>query len=312
MALDFFAGCIGGITGVIVGHPFDTVKVRLQTQNPIIYKGTFDCFAQIIKKESFIGLYKGIAPPLCGLTAINAIVFGVQGNVQRRLPKPNSLTAHYLAGAVAGFSQCVICSPMELVKTRLQVQGQGQSRKIKQTLYKNSYDCLVKIFKKEGIKGVYRGFWLTTLRETPSFGVYFASYEKFCRIGNPSEVGTMQLLLSGGTAGMCSWIVTYPFDVIKSRVQADVRNEYKGLVDCFRKSIASEGWLVLTKGLGSTLLRAFPVNATTFATVTYVFRFASRHTEYFDSDETNIQEFLQHSSNQTGHLALLTNFPSHP
>lgn len=46
-----------GITGVIVGHPFDTVKVRLQTQNPIIYKGTFDCFAQIIKKES-VCIYK--------------------------------------------------------------------------------------------------------------------------------------------------------------------------------------------------------------------------------------------------------------
>lgn len=201
---------------------------------------------------------------------------------------------------------------MELIKTRMQVQGQGQSRKVKQALYNNSFDCLRKIFKKEGIKGVYRGFWLTTLRETPSFGVYFASYERFCRIGNPTEVGTMQLLLSGGTAGMCSWIVTYPFDVIKSRVQADMRNEYKGLVDCFRKSIASEGWLVLTKGLGSTLLRAFPVNAATFATVTYVFRFASNHTEYFDADETNIQEFLQHSSHQTGHLALLTNFPSHP
>ncbi|ELU04533.1 hypothetical protein CAPTEDRAFT_189799 [Capitella teleta] len=100
MAVDFFAGCIGGCAGVLVGHPFDTVKVRLQTQNfsKPQYKGTFDCFISIAKKESVFGLYKGMSSPLYGLAAINAIVFGVQRNVQRRMENPQSLTSHFIAG----------------------------------------------------------------------------------------------------------------------------------------------------------------------------------------------------------------------
>lgn len=64
--LDFSAGWLGGMAGVLVGHPFDTVKARLQTQQSKNghnngngnYRGTFHCFAQIVKKESAFGLYK--------------------------------------------------------------------------------------------------------------------------------------------------------------------------------------------------------------------------------------------------------------
>ncbi|KAI1895560.1 hypothetical protein AGOR_G00107500 [Albula goreensis] len=107
MALDFVAGCIGGAAGVLVGHPFDTVKqgcyfvvdegytttarkcnlVRLQVQNvdKPLYRGTFHCFQSIVRQESMFGLYKGIGSPMMGLTFINAIVFGVQGNAMRFL-----------------------------------------------------------------------------------------------------------------------------------------------------------------------------------------------------------------------------------
>lgn len=116
MALDFAAGCLGGCAGVIVGYPFDTVKVHLQTQdyrNPL-YKGTLDCFRKIIAKESVRGLYRGMSSPMAGVAAVNAIVFGVYGNVQRRTANPDSLYSHFLAGNAAGLAQSFICSPMEL------------------------------------------------------------------------------------------------------------------------------------------------------------------------------------------------------
>lgn len=80
-----------------------------------------------------------------------------------------------------------------------------------------------------------------------------------------------KLLFSGGMSGIVSWLSTYPVDVIKSRLQADGVGgvtQYKGILDCVRKSYQEEGWKVFTRGLTSTLLRAFPVNAATFATVT--------------------------------------------
>ncbi|XP_053231162.1 mitochondrial basic amino acids transporter [Podarcis raffonei] len=274
MALDFLAGCVGGAAGVLVGHPFDTVKVRLQVQNveKPLYRGTLHCFQSIIKQETTLGLYKGIGSPMMGLTFINALVFGVQGNTLRALGKDTPMN-QFLAGSAAGAIQCVICCPMELAKTRMQLQGTGEY-KLKSKNYKNSLDCLVKIYRKEGLKGINRGMVSTFMRETPSFGFYFLTYDCLTRyLGCEAEDSYIipKLLLAGGMSGIVSWLSTYPVDVIKSRLQADgvggiVR--YHGILDCVRKSYHAEGLRVFTRGLTSTLLRAFPVNAATFATVT--------------------------------------------
>ncbi|XP_042548719.1 mitochondrial basic amino acids transporter isoform X1 [Dipodomys spectabilis] len=276
MALDFLAGCAGGVAGVLVGHPFDTVKVRLQVQSAEQpqYRGTLHCFQTIIKQESVLGLYKGLGSPLMGLTFINALVFGVQGNTLRVLGHDSPLH-QFVAGAAAGAIQCVICCPMELAKTRLQLQAAGPAR-----AYKGSLDCLAQIYRREGLRGINRGMASTLLRETPSFGVYFLTYDVLTRALRCEPADRLlvpKLLLAGGTAGMASWLSTYPVDVVKSRLQADgVRGapRYRGLLDCARQSYEAEGWRVFTRGLGSTLLRAFPVNAATFATVTAVLSYA--------------------------------------
>ncbi|XP_061668070.1 mitochondrial basic amino acids transporter-like isoform X1 [Syngnathoides biaculeatus] len=278
--MDFLAGCIGGAAGVLVGHPFDTVKVRLQVQNvnKPLYRGTFHCFQSIIRQESILGLYKGIGSPMMGLTFINAIVFGVQGNAMRMLGR-DTPTNQFLAGAAAGAIQCVICCPMELAKTRMQMQGTGEKKSTRK-MYKNSVDCLVRIYRREGVWGINRGMVTTLIRETPGFGFYFLAYDVLTRqLGCEPEDRYMipKLLFAGGMAGIASWLSTYPVDVIKSRLQADgsggVR-QYSGIADCVRQSVRDEGYVVFTRGLTSTLLRAFPVNAATFATVTLVLMYA--------------------------------------
>ncbi|XP_014404534.1 PREDICTED: mitochondrial basic amino acids transporter-like [Myotis brandtii] len=97
------ARCTAGVAGVLVGHPFDTVKVRLQVQSleKPQYRGTLHCFQSIIKQESVLGLYKGLGSPLMGLTFINALVFGVQGNTLRALGQDSPMN-QFLAGAAAG------------------------------------------------------------------------------------------------------------------------------------------------------------------------------------------------------------------
>uniref|UniRef100_A0A2K6KH09 Mitochondrial basic amino acids transporter n=1 Tax=Rhinopithecus bieti TaxID=61621 RepID=A0A2K6KH09_RHIBE len=259
MALDFLAGCAGGVAGVLVGHPFDTVKVRLQVQSveKPQYRGTLHCFKSIIKQESVLGLYKGLGSPLMGLTFINALVFGVQGNTLRALGHDSPLN-QFLAGAAAGAIQCVICCPMELAKTRLQLQDAGPAR-----TYKGSLDCLVQIYGHEGLRGVNRGMVSTLLRETPSFGVYFLTYDALTRaLGcEPGDrLLVPKLLLAGGTSG-------------PTGLRGGPRG-YSGILDCVRQSYRAEGWRVFTRGLASTLLRAFPVNAATFATVTVVLTYA--------------------------------------
>ncbi|XP_038632852.1 mitochondrial basic amino acids transporter [Scyliorhinus canicula] len=300
MALDFAAGCLGGVAGVLVGHPFDTVKVRLQVQNPDQprYRGTVHCFRSIIKQESVFGLYKGIGSPMMGLTFINAIVFGVQGNTMRYLESDTPLN-QFLAGAAAGAIQCVICCPMELAKTRLQLQGMGEYQ-VKSKVYKNSVDCLFRIYRKHGIRGINKGMVTTVLREIPAFGFYFLTYDCLTRALNCEPGASFiipKLLFAGGMSGIASWISTYPIDVIKSRLQADGVggiNQYNSIWDCVLQSYKKEGWQVFARGLTSTLLRAFPVNAATFATVTLFLMYTRAEEERKELETASAIQ--QHSS----------------
>ncbi|XP_058452042.1 mitochondrial basic amino acids transporter [Malaya genurostris] len=272
MALDFAAGCLGGCAGVLVGYPFDTVKVNLQTQdfrNPL-YKGTFDCFRKIIAKESVRGLYRGMSSPMAGVAAVNAIVFGIYGNVQKMTSDPSSLYSHFLAGSAAGLAQSFICSPMELVKTRLQLQDNLPKGAFK---FKGPVDCLRGIHKTDGFRGLFRGLGITVVRDIPGFSSYFVSYELMVQtFDDPSP---FVVLMAGGLAGTISWLISFPIDVVKSRLQADGmygEPKYRGIADCLRKSYATEGLAFLSRGLTSTLLRAFPMNAVCFLVVDFILK----------------------------------------
>ncbi|XP_068241590.1 mitochondrial basic amino acids transporter [Palaemon carinicauda] len=292
MAMDFVAGCLGGCAGVAVGHPFDTVKVRLQTQdflNPR-YRGTWHCLSDTVKRESVRGLYKGMSSPMAGVAVVNAIVFGVQGNMARYMDNPDSLRSQTLAGATAGFFQAFVTSPMELVKTRVQIQTEAAASPMtslstasssSSTItasrsYDSPLDCLRKIYTTEGFKGLFRGQLITLVRDVPALSTYFFTYEYLAqKWSSDGYVSAPAVLGAGGMAGIASWVLTYPIDVVKSRLQADGVggiDKYKGVIDCVRKSIAHEGFGVMSRGLLSTIIRAFPVNATTFAVVTWTQR----------------------------------------
>lgn len=291
MALEFVAGCVGGCAGVAVGHPFDTIKVRLQTQNSANpkYRGTWDCFNQTLKSESVRGLYKGMSSPMAGVSVVNAIIFGVHGNIMKNVKDPSAISSHATAGAGAGFIQAFVASPMELAKTRMQIQsnaGGGAS-----TMYKGPFQCLGNIMKKEGLKGVFRGQTITVMREIPGFATYFGSYEYLLRnfSQGEDEPSAAAILMAGGLAGTLSWVLTYPLDVVKSRLQADGmegENRYRGIWHCIKSSVANEGALVLGRGLSSTVVRAFPTNAATFSVVSYVMKVGEEVEDCLGDEET--------------------------
>jgi solute carrier family 25 carnitine/acylcarnitine transporter 20/29 len=107
---------------------------------------------------------------MTGVAFLNAIVFGVYGNVERKIGDQKAISTHCIAGATAGLSQSIVCSPIEMVKTRLQLQNNYKSA----VQHKNPVDCLKYIFKHEGFRGVFRGTGLTAARDVP--GKYPLSY----------------------------------------------------------------------------------------------------------------------------------------
>ena len=150
---------------------------------------------------------------------------------------------------------------MELIKTQMQVCGkQGIS------------EAVAHILNTAGLGGLTRGLAITFTREVPAFGVYFGSYELMIRqFGDSTPV----VLTGGGMAGILSWVLTYPQDVIKSRLQADgfgPGQQYRGTRDCLQASLRSEGAGCLVRGMGSTIIRAFPMNAVTFGVYSYIMK----------------------------------------
>lgn len=119
------------------------------------------------------------------------------------------------------------------------------------------------------------------------FASYFVAFElMMSKAEKPSAFYT---LMAGGFAGTFSWLVSFPVDVVKSRLQVDGidgKPKYNGAIDCMKQSYKAEGLKFFTRGLGPTLLRAFPMNAVCFLVVSYVMKF-------FDVTE-NVKVTLNH------------------
>lgn len=138
----------------------------------------------------------------------------------QRWPEMSASRQSLLAGAFAGFASLSIFVPLELLKCRAQVQREGDIR----------YGAMIReLYQMQGVAGLYRGFWAMAWRDIPGWAAYFAGYERLKELGDDmskswtcsdDQKAVRQLLWTlnaGGLAGMASWIVSIPQDVIKTR-----------------------------------------------------------------------------------------------
>jgi solute carrier family 25 carnitine/acylcarnitine transporter 20/29 len=178
---------------------------------------------------------------------------------------------YYLSGAFAGIANTFLSAPIEHVRIRLQTQPHGAQR-----LYSGPLDCMRKLSSHNGIlSGLYRGSAVTLLREAQAYGVWFLTYEYLMNADakrngiKREEISTWKIAFYGGLAGEMLWLGSYPFDVVKSKMQTDgfgEKQRYKNMRDCFAQTWRAEGLRGFWRGIGPTLLRAMPVSAGTFAT----------------------------------------------
>lgn len=272
---DFVCGTFAGWLQVIVGQPFDIIKVRIQAQSPIKpkYSGTLDCAKQIYKNEGLYSFYKGTMSPLVGVGACVSIQFGVNEACKRILKKltnKDSLSLFQLSscGGIAGLANSIVSIPVEHIRIKLQIQGTQLIKK-----YTGSFDCLKKIYKDGGIKAVYHGGVSTLPRELIAYFFYFGTYEGLMQYtagkyydNDRTKISNWLILLFGGLSGFGEWLPGYPFDVIKSKYQADdVKNpKYTSIINCAKSIYNSRGIRGFYSGIVPCLMRAPPANAATF------------------------------------------------
>ena len=234
-SIHFFNGALSGVVGVLISHPFDTLKTNLQ-QN----------FKPNLTLRS---LYRGIVPPLMGVGFEKAVVFGTYTNCSNYL-KGTSFNKKYidtLAGAASGLAASFIVTPFERIKIVLQ---SGNSFKIKESLNR---------------KYLFKGLSATFTRETPGFMIYFSVYnslkERFYLSKN-KDISKIGSFFFGGASGAIAWMFIYPQDLIKTKMQS-VNNNDNFLK--ILKTLYNEGGIKsYYKGFHFALMRAVPLHAGTF------------------------------------------------
>ncbi|KAL2612497.1 hypothetical protein R1flu_024189 [Riccia fluitans] len=303
VAKDLAAGTIAGVAQLLVGHPFDTIKVKLQSQprpppgQPPHFTGAMDAVKKTVAAEGPRGLYKGMGAPLATVAVFNAVLFTSRGQMEAlfRESPGAQLTAgqQFICGMGAGVAVAFVACPTELVKCRLQAQSALQSATVvvegapavamagapaatasaaaQSVKYTGPLDVARHVLRSEGgVVGLFKGMTPTLLREVPGnaamFGVYELTKQAIAGGKDTSQLGRGAQLTAGGVAGAAFWASVYPADVIKSVIQVDDhRNpKYRGTLDAFKKVFAAEGIKGYYRGFGPAMCRSVPANAACF------------------------------------------------
>ncbi|KAH6609524.1 mitochondrial carrier domain [Trichoderma cornu-damae] len=288
----FVAGVFSGIAKLSVGHPFDTVKVRLQTTRASRFSGPLECLLQTVRNEGVTGLYKGATPPLLGWMFMDSVMLGSL-NVYRRLiaqhvfrvdswapgaasgagsgpsPEPSHLPplGHGIAGIMAGATVSFIAAPVEHIKARLQIQYAARKS---ERLYSGPVDCVRKIYAHHGVRGVFHGLSATLLFRG-FFFFWWASYDVLSRaLRQNTHLSSPAInFWAGGLSAQVFWLTSYPSDLVKQRIMTDplgggLRDGEKRFPrwrDAAAAVYWESGWRGYWRGFLPCFLRAFPANA---------------------------------------------------
>ncbi|KAK7252139.1 hypothetical protein RIF29_35885 [Crotalaria pallida] len=282
---EYVAGLLAGVATVAIGHPFDTVKVKLQKHNTeahgIQYRSALHCTGRILKTEGIKGLYRGATSSFVGMAFESSLLFGIYSQTKQSLqvavqsgePQPQVIIpSAAFGGAIISFVLC----PTELVKCRMQIQG-TDSLVPKSSRYSSPLDCALKTVKTEGVTGIFRGGSTTLLRESVGNAVFFSVYEYVryhlhlrvkaasSNYSNLTDIGIG--IITGGLAGVSFWLAVLPLDVAKTLIQTNLdKNCSRNPLQVLRSIHGRAGLKGCYTGLAPTVTRAFPANAAAIVT----------------------------------------------
>ncbi|KAF2275048.1 calcium-binding mitochondrial carrier protein-like protein Aralar1 [Westerdykella ornata] len=265
----FALGSLAGAFGAFMVYPIDLVKTRMQNQRnsavgQVLYKNSIDCAKKVVRNEGFRGLYSGVLPQLVGVAPEKAIKLTVNDLVRGKFTDKSTGQIWWpweiLAGGAAGGCQVVFTNPLEIVKIRLQVQGE-----VAKTVEGAPRRGAVWIVRNLGLVGLYKGASACLLRDVPFSAIYFPTYSHLKKdyFGESPQksLGVLQMLTAGAIAGMPAAYLTTPCDVIKTRLQVEARKgeqTYQGLRHAAKTIWREEGFRAFFKGGPARILRSSP------------------------------------------------------
>ncbi|CAH0513587.1 unnamed protein product [Peronospora belbahrii] len=282
------AGLGAGAISTILLYPLDLVKVRYQVheKSAHAYRSLGHAFRSIVAEESVRALFRGMSPALYGATLSWGIYMLVYQNAKERYARMvddgwiQGSWQHFFSGIEAGMICVPLTNPIWLIKIRMQVQsnkrmqanaaGKDAAKKLAENApYRNVTDAFRRIVAAEGVSALYKGM-IPALFLTTNGAIKFVAYERlkglYLTHWSP-ELDMVPTLVMGAVAQSIASTATYPYQVIKARLQqgGPSADKYTGTWDCTMKIIRHEGYLGLFKGLSANILKVMPNGAIIFA-----------------------------------------------
>jgi solute carrier family 25 phosphate transporter 23/24/25/41 len=171
-------------------------------------------------------------------------------------PQPAKLTTLQSLGAgfVAGTLARTITSPLDVIKMMMQVSAKGGSAKA----------TIDKLWKEDGVAGFWRGNFAACIRLGPQSALKFYAFDQLNKIfGKGKPLSGFQRTVAGSMSGVISQSITYPLDVIRTRITVDPK-KYTGIFQAMLKITSEEGIGSLFSGIGVSILGVIPYEGAQF------------------------------------------------
>ncbi|KJR88132.1 solute carrier family 25 (mitochondrial citrate transporter), member 1 [Sporothrix schenckii 1099-18] len=288
-AINLVAGGGAGMMEALVCHPLDTIKVRMQLSRrgkDAPRRGFVRTGVEIVRRETPLGLYKGLGAVLTGIVPKMAIRFTSFEWYKQLLAGPNNTPDGgkvFIAGLAAGVTEAVaVVTPMEVIKIRLQAQHHSMADPLDIPKYRNAAHALYTVVKEEGFGALYRGVSLTALRQGSNQAVNFTAYTYFkeaLRKWQPdldasAPLPGYQTTLIGLVSGAMGPLSNAPIDTIKTRLQKTPAqpgvSAWKRVSLIAADMFKQEGFHAFYKGITPRIMRVAPGQAVTFTVYEYL------------------------------------------
>ncbi|KAL1965711.1 hypothetical protein VTN77DRAFT_5211 [Rasamsonia byssochlamydoides] len=284
-ATNLIAGGGAGMMEALVCHPLDTIKVRMQLSRRakapgVKPRGFISTGVEIVRKETALGLYKGLGAVLGGIIPKMAIRFTSYEYYKQLLADKEtgaiSRKSTFIAGLAAGVTEAVaVVNPMEVVKIRLQAQHHSLTDPLEAPKYRSAPHALFTVIREEGVSALYRGVSLTALRQGTNQAANFTAYtelKKFLQRVQPEysnkELPSYQTTVIGLISGAMGPFSNAPIDTIKTRLQRTPaepgQSALSRITTIAKDMFKQEGARAFYKGITPRVMRVAPGQAVTF------------------------------------------------
>uniref|UniRef100_A0A8C9Q616 ADP/ATP translocase n=2 Tax=Marmotini TaxID=337730 RepID=A0A8C9Q616_SPEDA len=230
------------------------------------YKGIMDCIVRIPKEQGVLSFWRGNLANVIRYFPTQALNFAFKdkykqvflGGVDKHTQFWRYFAGNLASGGAAGATSLCFVYPLDFARTRLaaDVGKSGAERE-----FKGLGDCLVKITKSDGLRGLYQGFNVSVQGIIIYRAAYFGVYDTAKgMLPDPKNTHIVISWMIAQTVTAVAGVVSYPFDTVRRRMMmqsgrktADIM--YTGTVDCWRKIFKDEGGKAFFKGAWSNVLR---------------------------------------------------------